>query len=162
MALDPGSFRDPDSRVFLTDEGVYRAPRRRGRDDWLRLREASVFARGDRGRHARGDRGGRARRRAGACGEPALAAVLRHERVPFISYPYEWTFGMLRDAALLQLDLLERALAEGADAQGQLALQRAVARRRARCSSTSARSSGCARVSRGSATGSSACCSSIR
>ncbi|HEX8074057.1 MAG TPA: hypothetical protein VF545_03680, partial [Thermoleophilaceae bacterium] len=28
------------------------------------------------------------------------AGVLRHETVPFISYPYEWTFGMLRDAAL--------------------------------------------------------------
>jgi hypothetical protein len=41
------------------------------------------------------------------------AAVLRHERVPFVSYPYEWTFGMLRDAALLELDLLLGALDEG-------------------------------------------------
>jgi hypothetical protein len=41
------------------------------------------------------------------------AAVLRHERVPFVSYPYEWTFGMLRDAALLQLDLLLASLDEG-------------------------------------------------
>jgi hypothetical protein len=40
------------------------------------------------------------------------AAVLRHERVPVVSYPYEWTFGMLRDAALLQLDLLLDALDE--------------------------------------------------
>jgi len=39
--------------------------------------------------------------------------VLRHERVPFVSYPYEWTFSMLRDAALLQLDLMLDALAEG-------------------------------------------------
>ena len=38
------------------------------------------------------------------------AGVLRHERVPFVSYPYEWTFGMLKDAALLQLDLLRTAL----------------------------------------------------
>ena len=38
------------------------------------------------------------------------AAVLRHERVPFVSYPYEWPFSMLRDAALLQLDLCRRAL----------------------------------------------------
>lgn len=41
-----------------------------------------------------------------------VAAVLEHERVPFISYPYEWPFGMLRDAALLQLELVERALSE--------------------------------------------------
>ena len=43
---------------------------------------------------------------------PAAVATLRHERVPFVSYPYEWTFSMLRDAALLQLDLLRAALAE--------------------------------------------------
>jgi hypothetical protein len=42
--------------------------------------------------------------------EPGL---LEHERVPFVSYPYEWTFSMLRDAALLQLRLLRLALAEG-------------------------------------------------
>ena len=39
--------------------------------------------------------------------------MLEPERVPFISYPYEWSFGQLRDAALLTLDLQERALARG-------------------------------------------------
>lgn len=39
---------------------------------------------------------------------------LRHERIPRISYPYEWSFGMLRDAALLTLDLMHAALADGA------------------------------------------------
>ena len=39
-------------------------------------------------------------------------AALRHERIPFVSYPYEWTFSMLQDAALLQLDLLKDALGE--------------------------------------------------
>ena len=42
-----------------------------------------------------------------------FAAVLRHERIPFVSYPYEWSFSMLRDAALLELDLLLAALDEG-------------------------------------------------
>jgi hypothetical protein len=32
-------------------------------------------------------------------------AVLRHELIPFVSYPYEWTPGMLRDAALATLDI---------------------------------------------------------
>src|SRR5439155_10297865 len=40
-------------------------------------------------------------------------AALRHEPVPFVSYPYEWSFGMLHEAALLQLDLLLGALDEG-------------------------------------------------
>ena len=39
--------------------------------------------------------------------------LLRHDRIPFVSYPYEWPFEMLRDAALLELDLLEEALGEG-------------------------------------------------
>jgi hypothetical protein len=42
-----------------------------------------------------------------------VAAVLRHDRIPVVSYPYEWPFGMLRDAALLELDLLLAALDEG-------------------------------------------------
>jgi hypothetical protein len=46
----------------------------------------------------------------GAEAPPALraeeyGAVLRHELIPFVSYPYEWTPGMLRDAALLTLDI---------------------------------------------------------
>jgi hypothetical protein len=38
--------------------------------------------------------------------------VLEHERIPFVSYPYEWTFHMLRDAALLHLEILLEALGE--------------------------------------------------
>ncbi len=41
------------------------------------------------------------------------AGFIEHQRIPVISYPYEWTFGMLRDAALLQLNLLEAAIGEG-------------------------------------------------
>ena len=40
------------------------------------------------------------------------AGVLKHERIPFVSYPYEWPFSMLKDAALLQLDLTLAALEE--------------------------------------------------
>ena len=40
------------------------------------------------------------------------AAVLRHDRIDVLSYPYEWPFEMLRDAALLQLALTRGALAE--------------------------------------------------
>jgi SAM-dependent methyltransferase len=55
---------------------------------------------------------------AGVEAAPALlagetAGVLRHERVPFISYAYEWPFSMLQDAALLQLELNQRGLRAG-------------------------------------------------
>jgi hypothetical protein len=40
-------------------------------------------------------------------------AVLRPERIRFISYPYEWCFGQLQDAADLTLQIQERALKKG-------------------------------------------------
>ena len=39
--------------------------------------------------------------------------VVEHERIPFVSYPYEWPFSMLRDAAELHLELLLAALDDG-------------------------------------------------
>jgi hypothetical protein len=44
---------------------------------------------------------------------PDAYAVLRPERIPFISYPYEWCFGQLQDAASLTLEIQERALSKG-------------------------------------------------
>ncbi|MEQ8860768.1 MAG: hypothetical protein RIC56_19155 [Pseudomonadales bacterium] len=41
------------------------------------------------------------------------AGYLRHERIPFVSYAYEWSFGMLKDAALLHLEILERSIPDG-------------------------------------------------
>jgi hypothetical protein len=112
MALHPGSFRDPDSRVIVADDAVYRLLSERGRDDWLLLSRASVFAEATAGGSLVATEAVERDAVPGLDGL-ACAAVLRHERVPFVSYPYEWTFGMLRDAALLQLDLLERSLDEG-------------------------------------------------
>jgi hypothetical protein len=40
-------------------------------------------------------------------------AVIRPQQVDFISYPYEWSFGQLQDAAILTLEIQERALARG-------------------------------------------------
>ena len=51
-------------------------------------------------------------RRRSRAGLGSFAAVLEHERIPFISYPYEWTFEMLRDAAVLHLEILLAALDE--------------------------------------------------
>ena len=45
--------------------------------------------------------------------EPRWAATLAHETIPFVSYPYEWPFGMLQDAGLLHLEVLEAALDGG-------------------------------------------------
>lgn len=46
-------------------------------------------------------------------GHESAYRVLLPEQLPFISYPYEWSFGQLKDAALLTLSLQMRALEFG-------------------------------------------------
>jgi SAM-dependent methyltransferase len=104
--LEPGSFRDPESRVFYAGNEVYRALSADGLTDFEAL-EATGLLDGE--RVVRTERASDV----AALGDLLVhepAAVLRHERIPFVSYPYEWTFSMLKDAALLQLDLLLAAL----------------------------------------------------
>lgn len=103
---DPGSFRDPASHIVFADGRVVRLLDERGLAGWKALSSSTFFA------------------TAIADGRligseeidppsPDVAGALQHPLIPFISYPYEWTFSMLKDAALLQLDLLAEALGEG-------------------------------------------------
>ena len=45
--------------------------------------------------------------------EASWPVVLQHDRIPFVSYPYEWSFSQLQDAGALHIDLLLAALGEG-------------------------------------------------
>ena len=49
--------------------------------------------------------------------DPSLSsgayAVIKPAKINFVSYPYEWSFGQLQDAALLTLELQRRAVAKG-------------------------------------------------
>ncbi len=45
--------------------------------------------------------------------EDAGDGLVRQETLPFVSYAYEWPFAMLRDAAQLHLEVLERSLRRG-------------------------------------------------
>jgi hypothetical protein len=98
---EPASFRDPEARVVYSSDGeVLRELSPRARKDWEQLERARFFRRAlEQGRIV--------------ATEEIQPGVLRHERLPFVSYPYEWPFEMLRAAALLELGLLEDALAEG-------------------------------------------------
>ncbi len=103
---DPGSFRDPASRVVLDGDDVIRLLDERGLEAWRALSTSKFFA------AAVAD--GRVIDAAEITNAPlGSAGALRHPRLPFISYPFEWTFSMLKDAALLQLGLLEAALDAG-------------------------------------------------
>ena len=107
---DPGSFRDPLSRVFVGDGKVVRAFTEMGAKDIQAVWEKPFI------------------QKALASGaliestivEPSSVGLsapwtmaMTHPLVPFISYPYEWSFSMLKDAALLQLNITRGALADG-------------------------------------------------
>ncbi|HEY7197635.1 MAG TPA: hypothetical protein VH306_10640 [Gaiellaceae bacterium] len=100
------------SRVVVAGGEVYRTLTPEALDDWEALAASRLFA------EASADGSLVATELQPGDAVPAAvrngaAAVLRHERIPFVSYAYEWPFSMLKDAALLQLGLLSRALDEG-------------------------------------------------
>ena len=105
----PGSFRDPSGFVFERDGVLYRQVNRPYERDLALLRESglhdSLVADGLLVRADVVD--------SSLAMEPEAVAVLAPERVPFVSYPYEWCFGQLRDAALLTLDVMDRAVERG-------------------------------------------------
>ena len=102
---DPGSFRDPASRVVIDGDKVMRLLDERGLEGWRALSATEFF------RNAVAD--GRLIESVEVDPPEGSAGALTHPRIDLITYPYEWTFSMLRDAALLQLDLLEGALMAG-------------------------------------------------
>lgn len=106
-AFDGGSYRDRAGRVFHRDGEVCRGVRADALESW-RAVAALPFYR-------EMEREGKIVATEEIAGEvaPEWAGVLRHAKVPVVSYPYEWPFGMLRRAALLQLELVDRALCDG-------------------------------------------------
>jgi hypothetical protein len=112
MTPEHGSFRDASNRVFYHHGEVFRSLSAEAAANWHQLRQTPFFQR----LMASGAVVGtetESRSDVTALVPSQWAGVLRHERMPFISYPYEWTFGMLKDAALLHLDVLEQALEHG-------------------------------------------------
>ena len=95
--------------MFTRDGVLYRQVNESGRTAYDALMESGLYgeltASGDLVRHAEVD--------------PAVAAderahrVLQPERVALVSYPYEWCFSQLKDAALLTLRLQRAAMARG-------------------------------------------------
>jgi len=111
-----GSFRDPSGSVMYLDGRVYRGV---GEGTFLRMRElseAGVLEDLIRDKVLVGttlvEPDSQEGRRLSEVFAP-FAYFLAHETVPFVSYPYEWTAGMLADAGLLHLDLQIRLLKKG-------------------------------------------------
>ena len=103
------SYRDPSGFVYTRDGTLYRQVNRVFQDRFRAFMDSGLHA------ELVADRLLVSHREASlslaASGE--AVAVLEPVRVDFVSYPYEWSFGQLRDAALLTLELQERSLARG-------------------------------------------------
>jgi hypothetical protein len=109
-----GSFRDPAARVYAHDERILRGVDASTLTSFTSLTATRFLGEAVRDRRVVGSRLlGPDDPVAAAVLAQGWAGVLEHEQVPLLSYPYEWTFSMLKDAALLHLELLEKALVEG-------------------------------------------------
>ncbi|MDH5682126.1 MAG: methyltransferase [Spirochaetota bacterium] len=112
--LEDGSFRDRQGRVFYLNTKVYRGLSPQAYEEWQCLSETRFFK--DCGGDGKIVKTGLAELdNLSESDKNAIGywqAYLEHEKIPYITYPYEWCFSMLKDAALLQLELLQRALEE--------------------------------------------------
>ena len=103
------SFRDPGGFLFSRGGTLYRQVNHTASEDYSRLMDSGLYERLVKANlliaHTEVD------------APPADASlsfkVIQPERVPFISYPYEWSFGELKDAALTTLAIQKRALKAG-------------------------------------------------
>ncbi len=107
-----GSFRDRSGRVFYDQGQVYRALGADGLSDWSAVNRKSFVRTAMKS-------GGLIRTETIPDVEAPQSdfqckAVLRHDVIPIVTWPFEWSFSMLRSAALLTLELLHEALLEDA------------------------------------------------
>ena len=105
----PASFRDPSGFLFTHENVLHRQVNQKYASEYERLMESGLYEQLEKiGRlvaHQEVD-------------IPPIKAelafkVLQPEMIPFISYPYEWSFSQLKEAALATLAIQKRALKEG-------------------------------------------------
>jgi hypothetical protein len=102
---DPGSFRDPSGVVFLRGDKLYRQVNPCYSGQYSALMSSGLYSELVKQKllipHDEVDVQG---------SDASAFKVLEPERVALISYPYEWCFGQLKDAALATLRIHRLAL----------------------------------------------------
>jgi hypothetical protein len=105
----PGSFRDPSGFLFSEGDSLYRQVNEAYRESYDQLIESGLYDHlADSGFLIRHEEVGLELART-----DQAYRVLKPEVVPFVSYPYEWCFSQLKDAALLTLEVQKKALEFG-------------------------------------------------
>jgi len=109
MVVDSGSFRDPSGSVFSLSGKILRSIFEPGIKDFESARNAGVYDKlienGILIPHKEVDLNERM--------PEGTVYCLEHPRVAMVSYPWEWPFSLLKDAALIQLDAMEMLLPHG-------------------------------------------------
>ena len=105
----PASFRDPGGFLFVEGGVLYRQVNSVYKDDYdLLLRSGLYKTLTDAGLLVSHEEVST------DPPDPRIAyKIIRPEPIPFISYPYEWCFSQLKDAALATLEIQRQALAHG-------------------------------------------------
>ncbi|HKI54685.1 MAG TPA: class I SAM-dependent methyltransferase [Anaerolineales bacterium] len=103
------SFRDPNGFIFKQNGKLYRQVNQSYASEYSQLMGSDLYAKLTKAGllipHEETDV---------SPVEPAQAfKVIKPEYIPFISYPYEWSFGLLKEAALKTLSIQKRALKAG-------------------------------------------------
>lgn len=101
------SFRDPSGHVFSANGRIYRQINQSYEADFEKLQTSGLLS-------ALVERGWLVdhEERPEMCPEGAYK-VIEPTPIPYISYPYEWSFSQLQDAALLTLNIQKLALEHG-------------------------------------------------
>ncbi|NLW88200.1 MAG: SAM-dependent methyltransferase [Clostridiaceae bacterium] len=103
-----GSFRDPSGCIFSKGGTLYRQINRSYAAQYSHLKQSGLYRKLLDKSWLIGHE-----ETSEICPFENGLIVIRPERIPFISYPYEWSFSALRDAALLTLKIHRLALDHG-------------------------------------------------
>lgn len=107
ILIEPGSFRDPAGFVFYSGNRVFRAIRQESAHGYNLLMQSGLYK-----TLVSSDKLISHSPEAVSEKFPGYI-VIAPEKIPFISYPYEWCFSQLKAAALLTLHIQQTALKFG-------------------------------------------------
>lgn len=105
-SANSGSFRDPSGFIFIHDSTIYRHVNLIYREHYDHFIASGLY-------QALVDSGALVPHEEVSVDFASSGdayKVLKPREIPFISYPYEWCFGQLKDAALLTLSLQKTAM----------------------------------------------------
>jgi hypothetical protein len=109
LPAHPSSFKDPAGFMFVADGIYYRQVNIAGSEDYSLLMNSGLFEKLTLKKrlipHSEVD--------SIKSDSSKWFKTLLPEQLPFISYPYEWSFDQLKDAALLTINIQKQALNHG-------------------------------------------------